>query len=393
MIVYVVGNYKDYNTGRGGHYYSLSQMLNGIKKFKSGMVVSVGHEKPQALKFVDDSYHVHSNDPSCDVSKKIEKILIGKKVDLIHAYDYNSSITASILAERLNVPFLLTKCGGKPPRFYHPSYRNIVLFHEADKDIFNLRLFRPKRIEVIPNRVSKVSYDKERALSIFGRKGRYTFFKIGRIGKAYESSIRQAIVLVSMLNEIGFECQLFTIGYVENDNILSSIKSFSEARSGFFSFFTDERETRNAADLLGYCDAAIATGRGAMEAISAGKIVLFPCQDSTTPCILVPETLDLALRENFSERVVVPKNKMKYTDAEEIVKKISSSAFSGDNKFFTASIFEELFSIERGAIRLNDYYDSIIGNEINRYACVTPLGRLMQRFFVFVIGLVKRVRR
>ena len=60
MVLFLISNYSGFNTGRGGHYYSLRQMAETITKDREIITVVLGNapELPAALLGMQSVYSV-----------------------------------------------------------------------------------------------------------------------------------------------------------------------------------------------------------------------------------------------------------------------------------------------------------------------------------------------
>lgn len=397
MIVYVIGNFSGFNSGHGGHYYSVLHTAQQMKQYDDTIIYSVGQEQPSPLRGCEFATHIFSSGPACQVSAEIRSDLASRgllpKVRIVHGFDYNSSITSLALAKELDVPFVLTKCGGSPISRMKPVFPNTLLFHEMDLRIFKARAPGGDRIRVIPNRVAPIGYDQERAIRMFGPKKDTVLFKIGRIGKAYEKSISEAIDLAIGLNKAQAGCTLHIIGYVEDRSILDNLRGRAAPLADRIKFHTEPDETRNAAELLGYCDAAVATGRGAMEAMSLGKIVLFPCANTNVPCILDEATWRSAAEENFSERVVLPENLRQFATVARIADVLASPELSMKTGEFGRSLFKERYCAIEGARIIWNYYNELIDGRAFGHKPLHVLGDFALPLHYSVLSVAKKMGR
>lgn len=396
MIVYVIGNYRYFNSGHGGHNYSVLNTAKHMRSHEETIIYSLGHEQPKPLVGCDFAVHIKSRGPSKSSADLILADLrlrgIADDVTIVHFFDYNSAISSLELAKELNVPLVITKCGGKPISWLRPVFSNTILYHEGDLEVFYSRIKDRRYLQVIPNRVGPIPYEHERAMSLLGSKSEFVIFRIGRIGRAYEKTIAQSIDLVAGLNQVGFRCRLDVIGYVEDQKVLEKIKEHAQAIGPYVKFYVEPSETQNAAGLLEYCDAVVGTGRGAMEAMSKGRIILFPCSNRNLPCIMTQETWVCAAEENFSERVKLPFILSEYSTVQGISELLQDKNVRRDLSDFSLRIFDKRYNILKGVDKIWDYYQTLLVNKSYGFKVGHPFGRLSLKLYFWVAEVVKKFR-
>lgn len=390
MKLFIIGNYKRSNTGAGGHYYSLIEMVNQISKYEDAIVFVFGETVPVAFSKFNNFYHIKTTLIGQELGLFRALRLIKKsnyKIDVVHAYDGNVSTIGMVIAKVCGARFCLTKCGGPPPKIFFPASPVLFVFHPADMDYFSSKKDRYPQLLLLPNRVSPPHYDGDRAFRLFGKKKEDSFvvFRIGRIGPMYEGSVRQAIGLVKRLNEIGFPAELKVIGYLESKDVLDRLVAISD---GNVSFYTETQATVKASELLGYCDAVVGTGRGLLEALSAGRIVFFPVKNSALPCLLTAETFEVGFRENFSERVVVPEELAEFADPVSVHALLRNHQTNTDLKELSSTLYYKYFDSNIGAKQLLDVYARLSPFQVGRYVC----NMIIHRLYLFALGVANYFR-
>ncbi|MCQ4306542.1 hypothetical protein NA645_00900 [Pseudomonas stutzeri] len=387
MIVYLIGNFKGSNTGHGGHYYSLREMFQAINRSEASAIFSLGQNSPPALDGV--AGHVHIETGLIFQFSAIKKILFllnsfEEAVTVVHAYDSNVAYVGEILAYFLKCPFVLTKCGGGKPRFFYPRTSSLVVFHEADYAYFN-RKFPRSEIKLIANRVSRVCYDEARANGLFGEKKKLSFVRICRIGKAYKESIIQAMNLTTFLNDNGLDCQLKVIGFVEDAEIYEHLINNAPPN---VDFYITAAATKNASRLLGYFDVVLGSGRGAMEALSLGKIVLFSIKGEKFPCLYNEFTSSYAEIENFSSRVLIPHELDAYRDPSYLLTYLRSSDSLHSLQKFALDSFSKKFDVDVGASKLMEFYSTL-----SRSSFLYLMRSLIpSKIYLIALGVVNAIR-
>lgn len=389
LILYLIGNFSGSNTGAGGHYYSLIEMSSQVKKVRSAHVVSLGQAVPVALSGLDDYTHI-----SCSLINQyrgVRRIINlvsenGWAVTAIHAYDSNVAYIGMVLAKKLSAPLFLTKCGGPVPKYFFPNAPYLFVFHPADFDYFSSR--RRGVVTLLPNRVSRPTYDSERAIKVFGEKrpGVLTFFRIGRIGKTYKETVLSAIRLVKCFNDNGIESELKVIGHLESKAVLEELKS---AADGSVTFHTDFIETYKASELIGYCDVVVGTGRGVLEAMASGRIVFFPVLGSDYPCLLNKKTFEFGFAENFSQRVSLSADVQSVTSPDIFLPYFHSESLREALRSTSLELFGQYFDSVKGAVRLIEIYD----DGARDAGKLSYWDMFVQRAYLFALGLINLFRK
>lgn len=360
MIIYIISNFKGVNTGKGGHYYSLFQMVQKIKERKKVLVFTIGEESPQIFKNIDYAVHISGSVLNIfEITKKIESYIKENEletVSIFHGYDELSCYSILALSKKFGSKYLITKCGGITKSNY-PEVDNLIVFHTKDYDYYKSKKSF-KKVYLIPNRVKRVERNSLRLehLNEIYNENFFNIVKIGRIGKYYKHTLQQSINLAALLSKKK-NVKLIFIGYLESIHYKTELEDYARLKNVNLAFFVDEKFTKNASELLFGADLVVGTGRGAMEAASLGKTIFFPVKNRELPCLLDETTAKFALDDNFSERTVIP-HEYYFTekwvhnflnDNEKIKKNNENNSF----------LFQEWFCIEKGVEKILDVYKEI----------------------------------
>lgn len=364
MILYLVGNFDNFNSGHGGHQYSALQTAKSIEKFCPVIICSIGQSVPAAFKNSKNTIHIFSNRPSKSVANILLNILSEeikrKKLKIVHIFDYNVLFTALEVCKRTGSKLVFTKCGGPPMRLVAPIFPNMIVYHDSDFKIITKRIANKNlNIEKIPGRVRDLKYNCDRAENLFGKKTKTTFFRIGRINRSYQPVIESSINLLSMLHLEGMDVCLHIIGFVEDQEVFRDVYEKAKALPFDIYFHTDQKTTNNAAELIGYCDCVIGTGRGLIESLSQGKISFFPVRDKKIPCLFSEETWKFGAYENFSTRTIIPKECEEFFKIDNIKNAVENPEINMKLCSFSRQIFDQEYNLDVASLKIVDFYRKI----------------------------------
>lgn len=367
MILFLISNYSGFNTGRGGHYYSLRQMAETIAKDRKVVTVVMGDSTslPTALLGMQN---VHSVSTKLHKQQKGVKNVIAKLKELkylpeltaVHAYDAKSTYIGAHIAKMTNTSFILTKCGGRVPKKFYPKVNSLIVFHKKDYDYFSKQKSNYPDVYLIPNRAKPALYEENRQYQIHKIRNEHAFnvLKIGRIGSYYFKTLTDTIKFCSHIQSKDFPIHLSFVGYEESVEVTERLQAYAEQLNVSLSIYSDSDYTSQASELLWSCDAAVGTGRGAMEALSAGKILLFPVSNFDYPCLFNKKTAAYAMQDNFSERTILPEQLSEYCNPSHVLDLIIDSSYRRSLNAFGYDIFNSDFNVDVGARKVLDIYDS-----------------------------------
>ncbi|MGP4812976.1 glycosyltransferase family protein, partial [Psychrobacter sp. 1Y10] len=365
MVLFLISNYAGFNTGRGGHYYSLRQMAESIAESRKVVTIVLGEEMPLALVGMKDTYHISTElhlqrKGLNDAINKLKTLNFLYKLTTVHAYDAKSVYIGAHIAKNIKASFLLTKCGGKVPKKFYPKVNTLVVFHEEDYNHFYNYKNNYQNLYLIPNRVKPALYLEERQNQIESLREDDAFHvtKIGRIGSYYYKTLIAAIRFCAEIQSHDYPVKLTFIGYEESEDITKQLNIFAQELNVKLTIHSDSNYTSNASELIWACDIAVGTGRGAMEALSAGKILLFPVTNFDYPCLFNDKTAFYAMHDNFSERVKLPNELLKYCDPNYIKSLLSDKAYRQSLKTFGYNTFHTSFNVDVGAKKVMAIYDN-----------------------------------
>lgn len=364
MVLFLIGCFKPFNTGSGGHYYSLLQMATSLKR--ENCIVVVGDFYPPVYE-PGTAALVHSSFQdrmSADIGSAVDL----SSVSVVHSYDMPTSMLGCKLASVLGVPHVHTKAGGPPIKKWSLSYAHQIVFHRADYDFFNTRrpLLKPRRLGFISNRVcAPLPPAESRPVPLFQQNpDAIKIIRICRIGETYKSTVMQSIALLQRLRERQVNAVLAIVGKIEEQSVFSEITSSIAGLDGA-QIYTDPHFTANASELVEQADVVVGTGRGFMEGMSHGKVMFFPVAGESLPCFATSDNYEVAFYHNFSTRI--PRSAL--TDPailfEEFIALIDANDFEGYARFSKQRFHDDHF-IDVGAQKLEQFYASGLSPETPR---------------------------
>ncbi len=302
MILYMISYSREIDgRGVGGHFNDLRSILLSLTS--EYFVVVIGDRIPSALRDVENIICIkHSILNIYNIIKC--KYFDYNSVSVIHSFDQRSGMFGSLLAARTRLPLIVTKAGGPKPALLYPAFRNVVVTHVADYEHFsNKKLFPPKSVNLIPNRIfyrGQRNVARENPFSGFPTDS-FKVMRISRIGADYYNDILKTINFVHELNSWGLKSCLAVIGEVEDKNVHDSIVS-SMSPDCMVCHVAPEY-TEDAFELMHHADCVVGAGRTVMEAMPLRKFIFFVTRKLDTPCLLHEQTYKVAFAENFSNRV------------------------------------------------------------------------------------------
>ncbi|MGP4951918.1 hypothetical protein ACTXGO_07025 [Psychrobacter sp. T6-1] len=339
-------------------------MAEAIGKHRKVVTIILGTEMPMALTGMENAYYVPT---SLHLQKRglkravhlLEELDFLSKISVVHAYDAKSVYIGASIAKKIGAKFLLTKCGGRVLKRKYPKVNSLIVFHEMDYHYYNNHKDYYNNVYLVPNRVRNTIYNENRIqqLEDIREKTSLNILKIGRIGKYYYKTLTDTIRFCSDLSKSNYQIKLTFVGYEESPDIIRKLNILAQELNVNLTTYSDSAYTLNASELIWACDVAIGTGRGAMEALSAGRILLFPVANFDYPCLLNKETATYAMSDNFSERVILPEELSQYCDPHYVMTLLSDNTYVENLKSFGLGLFNSDFNVDVGAKKVINIYN------------------------------------
>lgn len=376
-----------YNEGIGGHYQSFISTLNSLDKSKiEYYVINLGNNK--AISLYDKEFEVLFYQVSIfnqyHLEKKLKKIIELKKIDVVHCYDYHSYF----FVRKASLPILVTYPGGSNNKWF-PIVENALMFSQENYHHFSkLSEFKKTRFYLLTNRVDRIFQDNQKIKKILAeyKSSGIVLLKVARIGKYYENSIQSSIDIATKLFNEGIDNTLFIIGYVEDENVRNQILNRIKNCKNNIHLLTNKYYTSNANSLIQIADILFGTGRGIMEGLSFGKIVLSPVNNGNNHVVVNEDNINFLEFHNFSERAIIK-------DFEDLTNQIRSFFVDSRKKnnytIWAQGIFGERYSTVNITPLLINIYNSLQFNTSIRNKQIIRFSMKIFRFII--ISSLKRL--
>lgn len=354
---------KSLGPSRGGHYYSLLSIAHSLKNDFNIIIINLGDKISPVLygSNINTVFVKFNGFNFYKAYKMIRNVIKDHKVDVINAFDNQSFSFARLVSYSNRVPLIYTKCGGpNPEHFYFPIPQNLVLFSLENSLYFGKkRKYARTRQELIPNRVLPITEDRIRIGEIrnkYSLSNKLVILRITRIGSKYQLAIKQGVVLTKLLKDNGFDVVFLVLGTLNDDSVLSYLKSFcvlNEVSERVF-FETEDYFTKNANELIPFGDLIIGTGRNFMESCFFNKIMLVPYENGEIPLLVNANNFHEVFAKNFSQRTKLCNFKPE-TNKLDILRILSGS----EEYHQSHDWFEKYFSLESARSRYLELFNDV----------------------------------
>lgn len=342
-VVLLISAISSDNTGMGGHYYSVRSIAQALRsKGVEAHIVVLGDMFPKAYDDIRSDVSFIQYKPFRYVSyfSRISECLKSIDPDVIHSFDNKSFFVARLMSLLHGYRLVLTKPGGPNPTTFFPYCKDMILFSSENEAYFrSVKKFKSARIVHIPNRVERFDTDWariEKLRNLIPENDR-VILRIGRIGDAYATVIRQTGNLVKYLKNNGIAVTGLVVGVVQNDRLLSDLKvEYSDE----LVIKTDDEFTKNAAELIEVSDVVVGTGRSLMEAACKSRVLMTTISGSEYPVLVGEDNFLDLMSTNFS-----PRNNLVGYDEEKNLSAIID-LFANETNFHEAQSYSEDVSSE-----------------------------------------------
>jgi glycosyltransferase involved in cell wall biosynthesis len=350
--------------GKGGHFNSMNHISKSFGNQININILTIGPSRSKVLEENPHFYkHLHSNGFNIlELRQSILSITKELKTNILHCFtDETYSLIRGVLIFK-KFTYVINKNGGENPKDF-PKVDNLVLFSvENFKWFKSNKKFQTTQISLIPNRVQQFKLENQESIGIEKLKDKFTFVRIGRIGKTYKKSFEDSIRLFEYLNtKFSNKIIMYFIGAIEENNVYLELKKYIEDNKLNIIFLTDDKYTINASKMLYIADAVIASGRGVMEACSLGLPSFTLAENSKYPILIDPQSFDSFFETNFSQRnhAIETCLNLTFLNAEKLINNVE---FYNSISEFSKHIFYEHFDIKSGTIKYIDFYKQSIAN-------------------------------
>lgn len=344
--------------GKGGHFHSLNHISRELSKKHECKIITIGPGRSQIISksplFLMNlrlkGVHYIS------FLKQVKEVIKNESPEIIHFFDVYSYNILRFALNPNKQKICITKCGGKNPIWF-PFVKNIILFSLENLNWFNnKKRYKKTNIAFIPNRVNRLKLNINYR-PIQKKIGDFNFVRICRIGKIYEKSIMDSILLVDKLRDKGYhEVKLFIIGYIEDIDFYNQLTESIKNKTDYIHVITSPEITNEASRMLYLADVVIGTGRGIMEAASLKIPILTLNADDNFP-VLVDSTNFIELFEtNFSQRGSI-KGFDKHDNIAKIERLLTDKKYYHELSLFSEKVFNEYFSIKKINKNYSSFYN------------------------------------
>lgn len=356
-IIYVIGTFGH---GQGGHFRDLREIASDQSRTADCLILNIGPFRSSVLE--ETIVRVENIDTNASsffqTIQKVRKIFVAERPDIINLFDLRVYFFARVLKALSPVPLIITKCGGENPRRFFPASDGLVVFSRENLDYFSaLSVRRNGALLFLPNRVTIPTQNEQLIAEIrkSARTGGVDFVLIGRLTRVYESTMLGAIDLVNRLNSEGCECNLFIIGVPEDAGVVEALE-YRASKSVIL--LTDERYTKDAAQLLDLAEISISSGRGLMEAAALGKVLLTTVKGESIQSLVADDTFEELFKTNFS-----PRNALASSDPEHRYELIASAVRSPELRAEYSRqafrYFQRYFDVNGVAEKYDKFFDGL----------------------------------
>jgi hypothetical protein len=350
--------------GTGGHMHSLRDITDALAPHLDARIICVCTTPPPALKGARVPVEMVDYRPEATprVVAQLYRRLRAQGAEWVHAFDPLALKLALPAADALSLRVVLTLCGGPTPRRDLPAVDDIVLFSQE-----NLRglqanpRMRGTRMRLVPNRVRAVEVDAEAALARGAALRAHLslpadallLLRINRMSAVYAPVMHQTLALARALRERGLPVRAALVGSPNDPRVVDEVTRLAGSDDAVV---TSPEFTHRAAELTPAADAVVGTGRGLMEAASAGRPLFTPIAGHTLPALLDANNFEALHDTNFS-----PRNRLETSDAallEAADAALRTAAARAAAGAFSRHVFETRFDVRAAIVPYLEVYAS-----------------------------------
>ncbi|WP_350978603.1 hypothetical protein [Shewanella sp. AC34-MNA-CIBAN-0136] len=381
-IGFIIGTFGH---GRGGHFWDLKIIADKISESQQVVIFNIGIGISPVL---ETSNVKVINVPLglCKALTTFQKAVNYYNIDKLVSIDLRVNIIPSLISKFFKIPLILVKPGGPNPGRNYPIVKELIVFSLENFNYFKEKTsFNETLIHFLPNRSMKSEVNIQLVNEI--RKcfveETFKFVQVIRITEEYFLNLCQSIELIRLLNDGGksYSSTLIIIGVVQNQKVYEDIKKLAVGLPIYF--FTENKYTAKASELLTVGDAVIANGRSVMEGASLGLPILVSAKNSKHPVLLKPENFKNAFKVNFSPRFEIDEiDSYEENNILSIQDIINDADCLAKSKGFSIRCFNDFFNIDKVIVN----YIDIIKN--SKYKGLS----LWSLFLMFKIYVFSRLR-
>lgn len=340
----------------GGHHYTTLTYAKYLQSLGYDVkILNLGYVKSTAISSVTFSSYYNINILNLLLYLyRIRKFT--NKFDIIHCMDspsYKIVSTACMFSKR---QFVYTVCGGQIDANL-PYCKNMIFFSEKHFQYYAKKFKKYDNNHILmPNRVlsDEIFDGLQKKEFPYLSENEVKVLIIARLVPDKKEQFLCGKNLCNFLDLHNIKNRLYVVG---NINGRVAEKFFMELKTILPTetvFLTETEYVKKASNSLLFCDVAVVTGRGVMEAAGARKIVIMP--DIRGGFVLLNKrTFKFAFMDNFSVRCKYPDYESDIT-SKEILKLLSSKEEMDSYKMEIFDIYHKYFDISSKEDVFNKLY-------------------------------------
>lgn len=314
------------------------------------------------------------------------------RIDVIHAMDYQSLYAAFIVATLLNRRFIYTKAGGTTPDYIIPRATDVVVY--SDELLCGMQARYPylgDRIRLIRARIdTRIFKPAETPPAV--APGTATLFMAMRLEESKRQWLETAIGSITSLAEkrTGFQFLLAGDGGLkpELETRAATInRRFGRSVIRLLGGISDINEM---ADLYRTADIVIGHGRGIMEAMACGKVVIALGGDNRVTTVS-PDSVEAIAYYNFSGRHLQHQPELRQDFTAELQHLLDDPPRLQQLQQFSLDYIRREYAAEIGATGLEALYLKPSPGYLSRLGSLT--GWLMEDLKVRIKRLLRNGRK
>lgn len=347
--------------GRGGHFYDLKVIAKAVNQENDIKIINVGLNNSPIIDELKKNgiqvFNIFFNGINfLNSIIKVYSIVKQSKGSVLHCFDNESLSFARLVGPVLNMPIILSKCGGPNPTGYFPICSNLIVMSQENFDYFQSnKKYQKSQIHCIPNRAEKIISDKLAVSKIKKiTKNSTVFLRISRITEHYKTSLHQFISLGNEMIKRNFDVVFIIVGVVQSKALLISLKEKVLNKSRIL-FFTNDFYTLNASRVIESSDFIVGTGRGIMEAASLDKVLLTPIEGGRFPVLIDENNFSELFQTNFSPRNRVA-NFNEDNNLHKIIDVVNNTKRKEELRKFVRQVYDENFNINMAVVKYMELY-------------------------------------
>jgi hypothetical protein len=372
--------------GKGGHFHSLVTIGRALHRNGVNVkIVCIGKKNSAVIANSQLPFHYIQFASISKALTDVNNYLTNETYTAIHCFDELSYFFINSHTNKV----LLTKCGGRNPKYYFPAAPLISLFSLENFNYFqNNKKYQNTQLSLIPNRIEHFSQDENKIQKLrkkFNIKpDDFVFLKISRLDSNYIKSIKQTIQFFLDVSVSFPKTKLLIIGAIYNAENHEEIINLSR-RNENIHIVTDEEYTTNAKEVIDICDLYIGTGRSIMEAAYMSKAVACHTSNNEYPVIINATNFEAFFNINFSGRLSYSQSDKE--SMQTFVSVLNSANIKNELMNFTKKVCNEYFDVDQAVPYYTDLYEQ--ANSLTSQQSIGFLdGILLRLYMSYVLKIV-----